>query len=419
MSDEDYANAGGANPSNHTPGKHRGPRFSWTPAYEATFFRSLVESTQLNLREGSTFKQEAWDRAIQALIDQHNAYAHKNHLINKSDNARKKFRLWRGLRENPEFHYDRTTRMVTASEDAWKRHIEKEPLSRSLKGRPFEHEEYYEHLFQDVIGSGGAPKRLTKPRRKENDISGGLGNQDAPGTTIMDMMEASYGNTQQTHIPPPALPPATANPSSLIAPPLPMQQHQRPASTIMPPRPSISSSALTPPEDPSLHTRKRFQPPDNNALVNSSNTNHQDKRRRTVAVPGHLNLQQSVSSNNTAATVSASNITNTAVGVTPQQPTPVAVPPTFHPDSQTNTFVGQAALFAEALRAIKPRNGHSEQALEIFFREFSEEDMDLQLKIAEKVLTDDNKALVFCKMPEQLRNHWVRRIREMNSQRMN
>jgi len=124
MSDEDYTTAGGANTSNHTPGKHRGPRFSWTPAYEATFFRSLVESTHLNLREGSTFKQEAWDRAIQALIEQHNAFAHKNHLINKSDNARKKFRLWRGLRENPEFHYDRSTRMVTASEDAWKRHIE-------------------------------------------------------------------------------------------------------------------------------------------------------------------------------------------------------------------------------------------------------------------------------------------------------
>ncbi|KAK0641837.1 Myb/SANT-like DNA-binding domain-containing protein [Cercophora newfieldiana] len=416
MSDEDYTNAGGANNSNHTPGKHRGPRFSWTPAYEATFFRSLVESTHLNLREGSTFKQEAWDRAIQALIEQHNAYAHKNHLINKSDNARKKFRLWRGLRENPEFHYDRTTRMVTASEDAWKRHIEKEPLSRSLKGRPFEHEEYYEHLFQDVIGSGGAPKRMTKPRRKENDMSGGLGTQDAPGTTIMDLMEASYGSAQQTHIPPPTLPSATATPS-LIAPPLPPQQHQRPTSTVMPPRPSISSSALTPPEDPSLHTRKRFQPPDNNALVNT--TNHQDKRRRTVAAPGHLNLQQSVGNSNPVATVNANNVTNTAAGAPPQQPTPAAVPPTFHPDPQTNALVSQAALLAEALRGVKPRNGWSEQALEIFFREFSEEDMDLQLKIAEKVLTDDNKAMVFCKMTDQLRNHWVRRLREMHNQRMN
>jgi len=45
--------------------------------------------------------------------------------------------------------------------------------------------------------------------------------------------------------------------------------------------------------------------------------------------------------------------------------------------------------------------------------------MDLQLKIAEKVLTDENKAMVFCKMPGDLRNHWVRRLREMHNQRMN
>ncbi|PTB61340.1 hypothetical protein BBK36DRAFT_1164153 [Trichoderma citrinoviride] len=37
----------------------RAPRFSWTPAYEATFFRSLCESVQLGMRENSSFKAEA------------------------------------------------------------------------------------------------------------------------------------------------------------------------------------------------------------------------------------------------------------------------------------------------------------------------------------------------------------------------
>jgi len=284
-----------------------------------------------------------------------------------------------------------------------------------------------------VIGSGGAPKRLTKPRRKDNDISGGLSNQDAPGTTILDLMEANY-TPAQTHIPPPSLPSATATPS-LIAPPLPPQQHTRPASNVVPPRASISSSALTPPEDPSLHTRKRFQAPDNSALVN--NTNHQDKRRRTVAAAGHLNLQQLVPNNNPAPAINPSTVTNASSGGAVQQPVPAPAPPTFHPDAvsttilprdtslinhakqQTSALVNQAALLAEALRGAKLRNGWSEQALEIFFREFSEEDMDLQLKIAEKVLTDDNKAMVFCKMTDQLRNHWVRRLREMHNQRMN
>jgi hypothetical protein len=102
----------------------RAPRFSWTPAYEATFFRSLCDSVQLGLRENSSFKAEAWERAAAALQESHSALPTKSHLINKSDNARKRFRLWRGLREDPDFAYNSTTKTVTATEDAWAAHIE-------------------------------------------------------------------------------------------------------------------------------------------------------------------------------------------------------------------------------------------------------------------------------------------------------
>lgn len=102
----------------------RAPRFSWTPAYETTFFRSLCESVQLGLREHNSFKAEAWERAAQALQATHGAFPAKSHLINKSDNARKRFRLWRGLREDPEFIYNEDTRTVTATEEAWRAHIE-------------------------------------------------------------------------------------------------------------------------------------------------------------------------------------------------------------------------------------------------------------------------------------------------------
>lgn len=128
MADEDYSadlrSEGNSIARQSRGGKHRGPRFTWNPAYEQTFFRSLCESVQLGLREGSTFKAEAWDRAGQALIDRHNAFPNKGHLINKSDNARKKFRLWRSLREDPDFLYNPTTKMVTANEEVWRRHID-------------------------------------------------------------------------------------------------------------------------------------------------------------------------------------------------------------------------------------------------------------------------------------------------------
>ncbi|KAL2173185.1 Myb/SANT-like DNA-binding domain-containing protein [Thermothelomyces heterothallicus CBS 202.75] len=146
MSEQDFSATNAGTSRQTAPGKHRGPRFTWNSEFEATFFRSLCESVSLGLRDGSTFKPEAWERAVQALIDKHNAYANKGHLINKTDNARKKYRLWRGLREDPEFYYNAQTRMVTATDEAWARHLQKEPLARSLRARPFEHEELLQRI---------------------------------------------------------------------------------------------------------------------------------------------------------------------------------------------------------------------------------------------------------------------------------
>lgn len=414
MSDEDFSAAGGANPS-HTPGKHRGPRFSWTPDFEATFFRSLCESVALGLREGSTFKHEAWDRAITALIERHGAYANKSHLINKSDNARKKYRLWRGLREDPAFLYDRASRTVTASEDAWKRHLEKEPLARSLKGRPFEHEEYYEKLFPDVIGSGGAPKRLTKPRRR-GQHSNGLDEPDTPGTGMMELMDTTYTNPPQTHIPPP-MPPSFAPPQSAIAPPPPhqqQQQHPRSSSNAVPLRSSIaSSSALTPPEDPALHSRKRFQVSDGSKGANSGG-GQQEKRRRTNAAAAAAAAAATVSAPSYLDLTQPGTVTVTAPISAPPSAPALPPPAAATPSSASNSTDGVLVL-AEAIRIATLRPAWAEKAIDIFFRDFPDEDPDLQLKIAEKALTDENKAMVFCKMPDKLRRHWVRRLREVHN----
>ncbi|EEY22486.1 conserved hypothetical protein [Verticillium alfalfae VaMs.102] len=124
MSDDEFSIDGPSGLAASSDRDKRAPRFSWTPAYEATFFRALCEAVQLGLRENHSFKAEAWDRAAAALQEKHAAYPTKNHLVNKSDNARKKFRLWRGLREDPEFLYNPNTRTVTATEEAWRSHIE-------------------------------------------------------------------------------------------------------------------------------------------------------------------------------------------------------------------------------------------------------------------------------------------------------
>ncbi|KAK0736255.1 Myb/SANT-like DNA-binding domain-containing protein [Apiosordaria backusii] len=433
MSDEDYGLAAqGVKASGGPPGKHRSPRFTWNSQYEATFFRSLCESVNLGLREGSTFKPEAWDRAIQALIDKHNAYANKSHLINKSDNARKKYRLWRGLREDNSFYYNPQNRTVTGTEEAWARHLQKEPLARSLKGRPFDHEEYYEILFPDVPGSGGAPKRLTKPRRKGPDGLNGADDHDAPGTSIMDMLtDTSYLNPVQTHIAPLQQQPnivAPTMPAPLPAPP-PQQLSRPPAPMAPPPQPRASvtstTSALTPPEENPQQPRKRMHAGDNGT---SSNPPNQPEKRRRTAPPNFIDLQQqqnqvagaspvnhathSTLNNHANQTAGNSSSNNNTSANASTHPGPNPALPTVPPVASDIT------VLADALRGAKARPTWQEQAMEILFGDFRDEDPDLQIKIAEKLLIDENKAMFFCKMPDPLRKHWVKRLREVHNNRV-
>ncbi|KAG8157885.1 hypothetical protein KVR01_012157 [Diaporthe batatas] len=467
MSDgEDYGSpeavqpGGGNSGRQHTPSHRKGPRFSWTPAYEATFFRSLCESVKLGLKDNHSFKQEAWDRAVQALAERHAAYPNKGHLINKSDNARKKFRLWRGLREDPEFLYNPNARTVTASEEAWRAHIEREPLSKSLRNRPFEHEEYMEILFPDVVGSGGAPKRITKPRRKGTDsMMEGDEMDDTPGTNVLNLLGADNSLFQSTPIQTPIQPPTVPSNGTV-----------RPTSTTMPPRTSIaSSSALTPPDEvPTEHahaqngnTRKRYLGSNNGAGPSGAG----EKRRRT-ANNNYIDLTHSaqlanpenpfqLGSNGAAAPITNGNVntinttTNGSTANTktshqhaaqnPQSAAAAAAPTTNGAtanntnSSSTNNPPGGGAtnrtqhfqdamiVIAEQIRAqrLVPAQPAApnwpQQAMEVFFRDFGDEEMDLQIKIGEKVLCDNNKAMMFCMMPEDLRRHWVKRLRELHN----
>jgi hypothetical protein len=52
-----------------------------------------------------------------------------------------------------------------------------------------------------------------------------------------------------------------------------------------------------------------------------------------------------------------------------------------------------------------------EDAVDLLFKDFADEDADLKIKISESVLSDEHKAMVFCKMPLHLRQHWVKKLR--------
>lgn len=252
---------------------------------------------------------------------------------------------------------------------------QKEPLSRALRGRPFEHEEFMAVLYPDVVGSGGAPKRIMKPKRKGPDALPGSDDSEMPGTAILNLQvdqtfqpQAPQQQQQQQQAPRPAQPrhsmPAQGRPGG------------RPTSTTMPPRTNMpSTSALTPPDETASHTRKRFMPPQQQP--NATPAQQQNKRRRISAQP----------------------------------------PTTSTSESSSNPArASRSALEDSVLDLLRQRvPGWPEQALDIFFRDFSDEDMDLQLKIAEKALADESKALIFCKMPAEMRRHWVKRLREVHN----
>lgn len=302
-----------------------------------------------------------------------------------------------------------------------------------------------EILFPDVVGSGGAPKRITKPRRKGTDsMIEGDEIDDTPGTNVLNLLGAENSLFQSTPIQTPIQPPTVPSNGTI-----------RPTSTTLPARTSIaSSSALTPPDEVPVeptqtgNTRKRYLGSNNGA--GPSNTG--EKRRRT-GNNNYIDLTHSaqlsnpdnpfqLGSNGTAPTTNGNINTNnnsTSGGssnnnsqqltqhslqnATTTATNGVGGSSSNNPGATNRTQHFQEAMIviAEQIRAqrLVPAQPAApnwpQQAMEVFFRDFGDEEMDLQIKIGEKVLCDNNKAMMFCMMPEDLRRHWVKRLRELHN----
>lgn len=81
-------------------------------------------------------------------------------------------------------------------------------------------------------------------------------------------------------------------------------------------------------------------------------------------------------------------------------------------------ILANSALLEELVDVFKTRSAPRwrEEALDIFFRDFADEELDFQVKISENLLSNEDKAMVFCKMPLRVRQHWIHRLRELHHQ---
>lgn len=209
-----------------------------------------------------------------------------------------------------------------------------------------------------------------------------------------------------------------------------------------------NATALTPPDEPNGSSssnnaggqgQKRFAPGGDNTPAAATTAS---KRRRTegsISANSAAARNRAESQANAAAAASATAAANAASG-SGQNPTgsrlssfsDAIVPASAarqgsgsgasnsnaRVDGITNLLGDVLSKYAAAA-TLASTTRWPEQAMEIFFLEFSDEDMDLQLRIAEKILTDTSKAVMFCKMPAMLRKHWVKRLREAISRQGN
>ncbi|KAJ3528954.1 hypothetical protein NM208_g9976 [Fusarium decemcellulare] len=84
--------------------------------------------------------------------------------------------------------------------------------------------------------------------------------------------------------------------------------------------------------------------------------------------------------------------------------------PSVASPSQTDSqLLSNGPAIEELVEAVRSRSNlrWQEEALDVFFRDFADEDLDLQVKISESVLINECKAMVFCKMPGRVRQHWI------------
>jgi hypothetical protein len=317
-----------------------------------------------------------------------------------------------------------------------------------------------EILYPDVIGSGGAPKRVMKPRRRTD---GQLSDEsDMPGTGVLNLQGDHHSHSMQL---------LSASNSPLQQRPSLMQtpsgsssgsgsggttgSYQR-AALSLPPRTATggTQSALTPPDENLPHhssgsgsarqslagVMSRPSPFDGSMPGSSSTPDSMHLHAPLLVSPEKRRRISDYESSVSGTSATAPSTTNNPAANANASGPVVAAHPTTDPPSSTSINNGNGnsnsnsssaslrALEAQLLQssplledlvsALRSHGGGGgaekwrEEALDAFFREFAGEDLDLQVRVAEEVLSDEHRAMAFCKMPARVRQHWVRRLRE-------
>lgn len=171
---------------------------------------------------------------------------------------------------------------------------------------------------------------------------------------------------------------------------------------------TAQGSVLTPPEDTAVVNKKRsLAGVDLEGSSSASNT------------PSRLDASQTGSPEKRIRFSASENGAPPA----PASSASLSVPRTLKhsdsgsQDSDTGNHSGVQDVSCTGAAAAAAAAGGSdsapwrEKAVDLFYRDFSAEELDLQVKVPQELFSNEHTAMVFCKMPCQVREHWVRSLR--------
>lgn len=259
-----------------------------------------------------------------------------------------------------------------------------------------------ETLYPDVIGSGGAPKRIMKPKRRDGQ-PGDESELSGVNSSILGSDQPTNGQQSTLDSPSGAQAPNMSSAAaSSSGPSQPMSVTPSAAAVSA----ATSGSALTPPEDPTALSRKRGPPvAEMDATLSASNTSSRHEHTQLGSPEKRLRF----STSDDTGLVTPATATAPATLLANSRRTGGADASSSSHDLDSAKHRG----IQDLLGAIAGSSSSQwcEKAVDLFYRDFSSEELDLQVRIPQDLLSNEHTAMVFCKMPYQVREHWVRSLR--------
>lgn len=254
-----------------------------------------------------------------------------------------------------------------------------------------------ETLYPDVIGSGGAPKRIMKPKRRDGQPGdeSELGGINSSILSAEQTVSSQPSGLESPGAQPAANPVATGSSSSSSG----QLGSVTPSAVVS--SAAAQSSALTPPEDTTTVSRKRALELDASSLSASDTPSRLEQPQ--VGSP-EKRLRFSTSDDGELASTAAAPLGSAS-------PPPMAVTTATRQSADAESSYTPAAYKPRDPTPLGTPAPWCERAVDLFYRDFSLEDLDLQVKIPHDLLSQEHTAMVFCKMPAIVREHWVRSLR--------